>query len=194
MRLTTISLLVLLLASGEAARADKPATPATRTETIANGKFLFVVLCPEFLETERGKAIRAMYPQGGLYKNDGSKEPLWTIDWYREQVAVLPDGVHMVRYGNWPVRKAGPKDPTIAKDELKQEAVSFFAKGKLLREYPIEELIDDPTKLPRSVSHFRWMKASKLIEDRLQLEVITFDGNRIRFDLASGKIIEKKAD
>src|SRR6516162_11460738 len=81
--------------AGNPSRADKPATPATRTEIIANGKFLFVMLCPLALETEQGKAIRAKYPESGLYKNDGSKEPFWTVDWYREKVTVASDGVHM---------------------------------------------------------------------------------------------------
>jgi hypothetical protein len=100
--------------------------------------------------------------------------------------------MHMIRHGAWPRHKGGPKNPIISKDELKQEAVSFFATGKLLRQYAVGELVTDPTKLPKSVSHFRWLKGSDLLEKELQFEVVTFDGNRIRFDLRSGKIVDRK--
>ena len=192
MRLPYILSIVAILCAGNPSRADKPATPATRTEIIANGKFLFVMLCPLALETEQGKAIRAKYPESGLYKNDGSKEPFWTVDWYREKVTVAWDGVHMIRFGQWPGRKGGLKDRTIPKESLQKEAVSFFAYGKLLREFPIADLIDDPTKLPTSVSHFRWLKSSEFFDDNLQFESVTFDGNLIRFDMKTAKILKKQ--
>ena len=39
------------------------------------------------------------YTQSGLYRNDGSRDPLWTFDWYAYNVDVAADGVHLVRHG-----------------------------------------------------------------------------------------------
>ncbi|HEV3447402.1 MAG TPA: hypothetical protein VG099_22365, partial [Gemmataceae bacterium] len=64
--------------------------------------------------------------------------------------------------------------------------------GKLLREYSIGELIDQPKMLTTSVSHFRWMKSMRIIEDDKQLEIITQDQNRILLELATAKVVQKK--
>jgi hypothetical protein len=198
-----LPIFMLMYCTGTA-RADKPGPPSTYKTTSADGKFVFVMIAPESLEMELirynadhqkvVKAIRDVYSKTGLYKNDGSKEPLWTVDWYSDSVRVASDGVHLVKSGRWPVleAKAKDKDRSITKNDLKQEAVSFFANGKLLREYSIGDLIDQPKMLPMSVSHYRWMKSMRIIEDDKQLEIITQDQNRILLELATAKIVQKK--
>jgi len=176
-------------------RADKPAPPLSHKTVSANGKYVFVMISPLpklDASVAESKAIRAKYAKSGLYKNDGSVEPLWTVDWYRYKVDVASDGEHVVRHGNWPEREGGFENPSVSKEELKQEAVSFFAKGKLLRQYSIVELIDEPKNLKVSVSHFEWRKNSQYSDDKRQFEVVTQDGNRILFDVTTAKIIEKK--
>jgi hypothetical protein len=85
------------------------------------------------------------YPQNGLYLNDGSSNPLWTVDW--PGFVILPaDGIHMVRRGPWPRQEDG----------YNVEALSFFANGKLLKSYSVRDLVDFPWLLPDSVSHYRW--------------------------------------
>lgn len=172
--------------------ADKPGTPATRVSLVGGGKYVLVVLCNPAFETEQGNAIRKMYPSGGLYRAGDATTPLWTFDWHREKIEVLDDGVHMIRHGDWPSRKGGFKNKVLGKDELAREAVSFFANGKLLREVSIGEVVDDPTKLPLTVSHFRWLKSSQVLIPIRQFEVITLDGNRVRFDLTTGKTLDKR--
>ena len=81
----------------------------------------------------------APYPVSGLYRNDGSLEPLWSVPWYSFSVAVADDGEHLVRYGPWPSSTA----------EL---AVAFYRRGELIRAYRIDELVRSPEVLPRSVS------------------------------------------
>src|SRR5688500_3455468 len=98
---------VAVLGFEGSARADKKGPPQTRKEVTADGKFVFVMLAPQTLEdelkshgTEDAKnavtAIRNVYKKSGLYKNDGSAEPLWTVDWYAP-VTVLSDGEHLIR-------------------------------------------------------------------------------------------------
>ena len=139
------------------------------------------------------KAIRDVYSKTGLYRNDGSKEPLWTVDWYAYHVKVASDGIHLVRFGRTPVLEGrfGDKNRTITKRDLKQEAISIFAKGKMVRTYSIGKLVDDPKKLQMTVSHFLWLDDAQVADDKNQLEIVTLDRNRIIIDLASGNIVEK---
>jgi hypothetical protein len=181
--------------------ADKPGPPGTYKETSSDGRFVFVMVSPESLDTELGwynerfakkiKEIRTRYTKSGLYKNDGSNQPLWTVSWYCESVAVPSDGIHLVRFGDWPYYlHAREKVPD--QEALKQEALSFYARKKLLKSYTIAELVDRPQELPRSVSHFRWLKSHRIIDRSQQFEAITEDGNRILFELATGKILKKE--
>src|SRR5262245_52042389 len=90
-------------------RADKKGPPQSHKEVTAGGKYVFVMLAPQPVEdeiksygTEDAKntviAMRNVYKKSGLYKNDGSAEPLWTVDWYGA-ATVLSDGVHLIRWG-----------------------------------------------------------------------------------------------
>src|SRR2546428_329551 len=127
--------------TGGPALADSPAPPRSYKKVAAGGKYVFVMIAPGTVEedvwrwneeTAAGiRKIRRVYPRSGLYRNDGSTEPLWTVDWYAHGVEVASDGVHLIRHGPW----ASSTD---------QEAISFFANGKLLRTYLIRELVDNP--------------------------------------------------
>ena len=44
------------------------------------------------------KAIRDKWTVSGMYRNDGSTTPLWTVDWYAYEVDVPNGGEHVVRY------------------------------------------------------------------------------------------------
>jgi hypothetical protein len=125
-----------------------------------------------------------------LYRNDGSKQALWTVDWYAEAVQVADDGVHVMELGGWPFKRG--RDKPLDADDLKQKAFAIHASGKLVREYTIGELVDQPQLLPRSVSHFRWMKSAAF--EATQVNVVTHDGNRVVIELKTGKIVSKKAE
>src|SRR5437762_9596140 len=49
----------------------------------------------------------------------------------------------------------------VSEEALGQEALSFFAGGRLLRTYRIGDLVSDPGRLPRSVSHFMWQERER---------------------------------
>ncbi len=192
-----------ILGTAKSAHADKPAPPLTYQQPTPDGKYLFVMNSPFPLETElkiypektriKLQSTREKYPKSGLYKNDGSNEPIWTVDWYARRVTLSSDGVHLVRHGPWPQLEGKVKDKnrSITPKDLKQEAISFFAKGKLLRQYSIGELVLQPNQLRMSVSHFMWLKNFQLNDGKNQLEVVTLDGNWILFDIATAKIIEQ---
>ena len=119
--------------------------------------------------------ILEAYSQSGLYQNNGSTNPLWTVDWYAYDVKPLSDAVHLVRPGPW---ASAYNDP----------AVSFYKNGSLLRTHTVNELVADPKSLPHSVSHFEWRKETKLDDDKKRYRIVTLSGERYRFNVTTGRI------
>jgi hypothetical protein len=175
------------LAATSPAVADSPAPPQSYKKIAPGGKYVFVMIAPVTVEedirawnekTAAGiREIRSKYNRSGMYRNDGSTEPLWTVDWYAG-VEVASDGIHLVRHGPW----ASSTD---------QEAISFFADGNLLRTYLIRELVDNPVLLGWTVSHFFWLEESRFDDARMEYALTTKDGNRYVFNLRSGEIVSK---
>jgi hypothetical protein len=201
--------------TGSSAFADSPVPPRSFKEITADGKYVFVMIAPgpveqeaSWLNKERAAAIREIrrvYFRSGLYPNDGSAEPLWTVDWYARRVELASDGIHLIRHGRWP---SVPPDPPLSGipiigrwlsglihrnaplgSALDQEALSFFANGQLLHTYRIGELVDAPDLLRRTVSHFDWEDEGRFDENRLEYMLTTLDGNRFVFDLRTGGIV-----
>lgn len=177
--------LAILLCSTETAYADSPIFPYSYTEEVPGGEFIFVMLAPETFDEDgdqwneqaraRIREIRRMYSQSGLYRNDGTNKPLWTVDWYALSVEVASDGVHLIRHGPW---------ATSTRDR----AIGFYADGELLHEYRIPELVDNPLLLFYTVSHFCWKADRQFEESHLEYSIGTLDGNRFVFDVRTGKI------
>lgn len=172
--------------------ADSPAPRSSYKEVAPGGQFVFVMIAPSTVEVDvqrwnEAKAadireIRRVYNRSGMYRNDGSTKPLWTVDWYAHSVDLFPDGVHLIRHGPWAwLRDARTPD-------LEVEAVSFFANGQLLRTYRVNELIDDPSRVRKSVSHYQWQEDG-LVSGEFEYSISTLDGNRFVFDVRTGELI-----
>jgi hypothetical protein len=181
-------------ATGSPALADSPAPPRSYKEVAPGGKYVFVMIAPRTVEEETRpwneetaagiREVRRTYTRSGMYLNDGSTEPLWTVDWYAHGVHLTPDGVHLIRPGPWAGLRAD-KTP-----DLDWEAVSFFANGRLVRTYRIGELIGNAARLERSVSHFRWQKEGQ-VSGEFEYTITTLDGNRFVFDVRAGEIVSE---
>jgi hypothetical protein len=74
--------------------------------------------------------IRATYRRSGLYRNDGSINPLWIYQggWRPHPVIIAPDGVHMIFPGNW-TKHSG------------FEVVEFTRRGQTIRRFEDADLI-----------------------------------------------------
>lgn len=180
-----ILLLTMLIFVGSAF-ADKEAPKSTYTVTSPNGKYIFIMLSPYSVDrdvapwikehAEEIRKVRSKYHQSGLYFNDGSTNALWTVDWYAHNVELSADGMHLVRRGPWA-------------STLKEEALSFFAKGELLKSYRIDQLADYPSLMPRSASHFSWKKMSSMDDKNKSYHLRTIHGETYRFDITTGQIV-----
>jgi hypothetical protein len=188
MRTPLFVALVVTLGFATQSQADKIGPPTSHKVASADGKFVFVMLVPKAETFED-------YTRSGLYQQ-GSNKPLWTVDWYAQRVAVASDGVHVVRF-------AGPhtyeerlnpdrSKRVITEKDMKKEALTIFAGGKLVKEFAIGDLVEDTKGVVRSVTFFRWQKESRIVDDKKQLEVVTLDGTRVLIALPTGKIVERK--
>lgn len=149
--------------------SDSEAPPRDFSKVTKNKKYIFVMLSPwgnHSLE----------YKQSGLYKNNGTQVPDWTVDWYSYGVIPNSDGKHLIRFGPWA-------------SDVSQEALSFFKDGKLIKYYKIKDLIKNESKLEHSVSHFTWQEESRYFEKEGVIYLKTLDENKYIFSIYSGETL-----
>ena len=186
--------LAIMLIPGPRAIADEVLPPQDYSKVSQDGQYIFVMFTLDkgwgsvFF---KNRNLRRKYAQAGLYKNDSSLTPLWTVDWYSHsrEVYLPSDGKHLVRMGPWPSLWA-PKDMEKGGPALQELAVAFYESGRLLKRYSIGDLVENPKVLPQSVSHFMWMKEVSFDDVSKRLRLSTLDGNKYVFDVNSGEIIK----
>src|SRR5688572_28942850 len=89
---------VVVLSASPPAFADTPAPISSYMRVSRNGAYVFVMLGKAGYRSSEVSEWEG-YTQSGIYRNDSSKEPLWTVAWYAYNVDVASDGVHLVRHG-----------------------------------------------------------------------------------------------
>ncbi len=173
--------LTLLFFLPAVAYGDSERDPYSYVTQSADGKYLFVMLAPDGPEPIFGDELKSIFPASGMYLNDVSRTPLWTVDWYASSVVVLSDGVHVVRWGPWAER-------------LSDEALTFFANGKELRSYRISDLVDTSFGLERTVSHFFWQRgdSAEFNENNHTFSLITVSDEKYNFDYTTGEMISAR--
>jgi len=168
-----------------------PALAYSRTATYSytklthDAQYLFVMISPRSAEHDGAgsnssirqgiRKIRDTYTRSGLYRNDGSTIPLWTVNWYAFGIEPLSDGVHLVRKGPW----------AIPYNYYDAEAVTFFAKDKLIRSYTVSDLVADPADLP----DYTLPDCQHLNDQDKTYTIITNHGEYYLFDVTTGKTI-----
>ncbi|HEV8060815.1 MAG TPA: hypothetical protein VGP68_13130 [Gemmataceae bacterium] len=156
---------------------------------------MFVMLADNSFEkdpkfpVEEIRAIREKYKQSGLYRNDDSDTPIWTVDWYEHSsgLYIASDSVHLIqrKYSPYYNRNA-PASP-----QYDQKVLSFFANGKLLRGYSVNQIINRPEALQHSVSHFEWVDREEFNDAKLRYLLWTKEGNWFDFDVTTGQIVDR---
>jgi hypothetical protein len=194
---------VCIICGSSFAEKPKPVYPATYSTPSPNGQYLFVMLAPPSADpaldpdnTDHAKMLRQKYPSSGLYRNDGSTEPLWTADWYAYYVHPADDGIHLVREDSAARTLAPfiskPLPQEIVREQLDGPALTFLANGQELRTYTVRELVADPDSLPHSVAHVLWMADATITRDGTRFVLTTQDAHQIVFDLATGEEISRR--
>ena len=166
------------------ALSNSPRRPFSHKTLSPDGQFVFVVLAPLTKEEEwdkwigeRGaevRAIREKWTASGMYRNDGSITPLWTVDWYAYNVAVPSDGEHVVRF------------QTPGLQTFSGPTLGFYHRGELVRGYDLPELVGLPF-----LTSDDWL-ASRHVDDASQtITVETRLGDRYVFDVRTGEMVSR---
>ncbi len=174
-------LLVFAHAYSPAAFADSISPPRDYTKVTVDGRYIFVMLVGNNsqvpLEWSKVEEIRSKYSQSGLYKNDGSTTPLWTVDWYGS-VDLSSDGHHLIRWGPWPLM-----------GHYAETALTFCEDGREINSYRIDQLVTLPILLPNTTSHFDWLRSADLDEVSGLLTVQTQLWDSYVFDVRTGGVV-----
>jgi hypothetical protein len=166
--------------------------PKSSYKTLApGGKYVFVMISPKTIDKDAEsvgedraaeiREIRASYSVSGFYPNDGSRTPLWTVDWYAYEVYPASDGVHLVRPGL--SRLWSPPG-------WNDIAVEFYASGKLLRSYKVRELVDVPRLLISDSFVPKWRAEHNFEDTTLRYTLRTIHGEQFVFDARTGEMLE----
>jgi hypothetical protein len=122
------------------------------------------------------RKLRTKYRISGMYANDESTSPLWTVDWYAHRVLVPSDGIHLIRQGPWAESRF-------------TEAIAFFESGKKIRSYRVADFVDTTVTLPHSVSHFGWERSLTLDDSGKTVTLVTANWDRYVIDYTTATII-----
>ena len=180
--------------------ADREAPPQDFKVFSENKEYVFVNLIPspELLGIKIPiigifSPIRMQYSQTGLYRNDGSKKPLWTLEsgfGWNAEMFVSSDGKRLVVMGSWP-RVWDDKDMEKDGVALRQPAIAFIAEGRVVKSYVIGDLAQNAKSFPITVSHFEWCKTSRYVEAEKRLYLETHDKQKLVFSTETGEIVER---
>ena len=189
MRSMTCLIGVVILCHGAAVEAGLP-HPGTWQKVSDNGNFIFVMISPlpidEDIRYRRDEDeirwIRETYSKSGLYRNDGSKTPLWEYDgWFGDEVIIAPDGEHLIHPGGW------------TRNKHESRAVTFTCRGQNLACYYDVDLI--PQWMLKCVLNGSppSCESASFNPDQMTYTIRTNQGEEFIFDVMTGKIIATRS-
>jgi len=123
--------------------------------------------------------IRDKYKISGMYRNDGSTNPLWEVYWYSFSVYPSSDGKYVVRIGPWA-------------QSTSNLAIAFYKEGKELEKYFIHDLVENEEYLKHTVSHFFWRTDLRYDDKEQTVFIKTVDNISYLFSVKTGEIIKKE--
>lgn len=157
----------------------KPGSPRTFQRLSTDGRFVFVMVSPIPVDEEMKpwnaetgaelRTTREKWPISGMYRNDGSNAPLWTVDWYAYHVDVPQGGEHVVRYAH--------------RFESRDFAIQFYRNGELTASYRVDEL----SQFIRAGEYYEWLAESYLNEADGTLSIKTTTYEWYTFDVRTGE-------
>ena len=111
---------------------------------------------------------------------------LWSIKgWYAFEVFLTDDAEHLVRLGSW------PRGGALSAEHL---AIAFYQRDHLLASYSTKELIEDESKVRRSISHYQFRDIERPPSlDRMtnRFTLVTIDRLAWVFDVITGEVVSK---
>ncbi len=150
--------------------------PPASYESIAgaNDEYRLVMLVSsDPLYTDDGKP----YPVSGLYKNDGSVEPLWQVEWVGSLVRITQDGRYLAQIGS----------SAYSLDEM---AVTFFDRGKSIKTLRVTDFIKPSEEPKAGMAGYAWNLEIAFDDKRGLLRITTLKGEVLYYSMATGQVVE----
>src|SRR5437868_1532003 len=126
--------------------------------------------------------VARKYPQSGLYRNDGSVAPLWTLPpGYARDAYPASDGVHLVTN---PIPVVTVRDGVNPADQV---VLVFHANGKVVRTVKLGEVLDAAAFVrDRGPGWHVWLRAARIDDAAGTFTVETAADTRRVFRLSTG--------
>lgn len=169
-------MIVLLFSAPYASKADSQAAPYAKATVSWNGRFVFIAV-PDDGDSLGGSGVCYEVMKTGELKK------MWSIaGWYSYLSFLSNDGQYLIRVSDWPTGN------TPSSDDL---AIAFYRKGLLLRSYSTLDLVRDPEKVSKSVSHYEFLRDADFVvpEHLNQFRLRTMDDIAYVFDIRTGDIV-----
>lgn len=185
---TLLTFLVVIFLIPTSARGALPGI-GTWTKFSDDQRFVLVMISPLSIEEELSdwgvnaenvQTLRETYPQSGLYYNDGTTTPIWTVPYHdsKQEIFISPEGKYLVctdeSWYTWSGRFG--------------HVVDFYANGTELATYSDSDLFSE---LYLSGPLSRELNCQGVAFDADQLTFTTYSnqGHRFVFDVTTGRLI-----
>lgn len=176
-----------LIANTVLADSIVPPKPTVTTHPYCSCYFTMIPAQTIYDDQTKEKISNPPYGKAYQLNDDGSSTIMWEVsDWYSYENYLSWDGRYLVRMGDWP---SGDKP---SKDHM---AVTFYDQGVELKSYSTADLIKNPRKVKRTISHYFWLASDSnypRIEYKNNFHLKTIDGYVHIFDMENGELIESK--
>lgn len=215
MRLPAVALLLLAAAQFAPAQdKEKLETlkrlpePTSYAKPVPGGRFVLVQLGKPEVEAQIGRPadqkrfaeLRAKYPRPGLWTAAEPPELVWPLPEgeYAPYDHTFPtaDGDYLVRVeGDFWRTEAYPGGPRPSAAEqaaqLDAPAVSFFERGKLLKQYRVRDLVTSADNLQHTPQHMLWYASATLHPESGKFILFTQESVKVTFDYRTGEELER---
>jgi hypothetical protein len=161
--------------------ADTEALPYPYVSVSADGRYYFKMLPDPKDMCDENKSKGTMFEVSAT----GPDKALWSVSgWYARKTYVSCDGKYLVRMGNWP--RGAPSKNHIA--------VAFYMNGELVKSHSTVDLLKDPSRVPRSMSHYKWLREVFGFNGCSHIFALeTVEYIRYTFDCRQGTVISSKS-
>jgi hypothetical protein len=174
--LVTLFLISLDTKSAQACGMVSLAAKSTATQ---DNRYTLVVIQKEFEKHYPFVAsteIRDRYKVPGLYPNDGSVQPIWTMDFETEYGS---------RFGGRLYTSFDGKHLVSVADTFIYSPLLFISDGKVIKEYNHQELGADTSN--SADCRYEWIKEVSFSQSRGILTVEHLNGSKLSFSIYTGE-------
>lgn len=166
--------------AAQASASDAAAPRASYRRKVGPYTFVMLASGSKPMKTAKGRA----YPYSGLYADNGSTAPLWTVDWYGQEVYLLPDGEHLARVEHRVPLRNGRADQGAP-------AVVVYERGRSVKQYALQDLDLEDGAVQLGKETARWAHSAKLIAERGVLRITTMDDEMLEFSMTTGELLKR---